>query len=340
MNAGNSKKPPEPDPKVPSARLRTKLAALVVSSLISLALGEIGLRLFMAKEFPIFQNEKNLLYRYDATLGWFPIPNTTNRVSDLRTILAIHNSNGFRDIEHIAEGNKPRLLFLGDSYVWGYDAEASERFTNKLQARHPEWEVFNCGISGYGTDQEFLLLQRIYEKFKPRLVFLIFCSENDDVDNRWNFRHESYFKPYYTTNEHGLELHNVPVPRSERAFFLGHPLIYRSYLLRLVVRVYCEMTTPPRKHLPSPTFTIIHEMQKYLTARGTVMTVGFTKKYPRLEPLLDGIGIRHLDFSSCEQYPSLHWTTKGHDCVCEAIDQFLKNNNYMMGASGKNEPRE
>lgn len=311
-------------PKVPSATVRAKLAALLISILISLVLGEIGLRLFMRKEFPIFQNEKNLLYRYDATLGWFPIPNMTNRVSDLRTIVAVHNSRGFRDVEPVGGRDKPRILFLGDSYLWGYDAEAAERFTDQLQVKHPEWTVFNCGISGYGTDQEFLLLQRFYDEYKPDLVFVVFCTENDDADNSWNFRHESYYKPYYTTNEHGLELHGIPVPRSERAFFLGHPVIFRSYLVRLCTRVYCKFTTPPRRHIQIPTFTIIQEMQKYLTARGTLLAVGLTKKYPRLEAFLSQMEIPCVDFNSAEQYPVVgHWTPQGNHSVFEAVDRFL-----------------
>ncbi len=314
----------KPEAKVSSARLRAKLAAVVISCVISLILGEVGLRLFMAKDFPIFQNEKNLLYRYDATLGWFPIPNTTNRVSDLRTIVAVHNSRSFRDVEDAGDGNKPRILFLGDSYVWGYDAEVAERFTDKLQAKHPDWAVFNCGVSGYGTDQEFLLLQRFYDEYKPDLVFLVFCTENDDADNHWNFRHESYYKPYYTTNEHGLELHGIPVPRSERAFFLGHPLLFRSYVVRLLVRVYCKLTTPPRKHVPTPTFGIIQEMQKYLRARGTLLVVGLTKQYPRLEAFLSQIGISYVDFDAAEQYPLVgHWTPQGNNSVFEAVDRFL-----------------
>jgi hypothetical protein len=324
MEEASLKEAGRPEPKVPSARLGAKLAAVAISCVVSLALGEIGLRLFMAKHFPVFQNEKNLLYRYDETLGWFPVPNKTNRVSDLRTIVAVHNSRGFRDVEHVGGGGKPRVLFLGDSFVWGYDAETAERFTNKLQAKHPGWTVFNCGISGYGTDQEFLLLQRIYDEYKPDLVFLVFCTENDDADNRWNYRHESYYKPYYTTNEHGLELHGVPVPRSERAVFLGRPVLSHSYLLRLLVRVYCKLTTPERTHVPSPTFAIIREMQKYLAARGTLLAVGLTKKHGRMETFLSQSAIPYVDFTDAEQYPVVgHWTPQGNNSVFEAVDRFL-----------------
>jgi hypothetical protein len=242
----------------------------------------------------------------------------------LRTIVAVHNSHGFRDVEDAGDGDKPRILFLGDSYLWGYDAEIAERFTDKLQAKHPEWRVSNCGISGYGTDQEFLLLQRIYDEYKPNVVVLVFCTENDDADNSWNYRHESYYKPYYTTNEHGLQLQGIPVPRSERAFFLGHPVIFRSYLVRLFVRVYCKFTTPPRRHIPIPTFTIIQEMQKYLTARGTLLAVALTRKYPRLEAFLSQSGIPHVDFNEAEQYPLVgHWTVQGNNSVFEAVDRFL-----------------
>src|ERR1051326_714517 len=326
----------KPGQKTSARQLSTKIATLVISSVLSLVLVEIGLRLFFGKELATPALGNNLLYRYDARFGWFPVPNSTNLFRNYRTVAAVHNSKGFRDIEHVGDSNKPGVLFLGDSFVWGFDVEAAERFTDKLRARHSEWAIFNCGVSGYGTDQEFLLLQKCFDDYKPRVVFLIFCTENDEADNHWSFRYECYFKPYYSTNEHGLELHGVPVPRGERTFYLGQPLILRLYLARLIVRVYCHLTNPPHVHVPSPTFVIIQEMQKYLQERGVILAVGATLKYPRLGAFLYSAGIPFLDFSSCEQYPAVgHWSPKGHDCVCEAINQFLTNTIQMTGGSHK-----
>lgn len=304
-------------------KLRWKLVALFVSSLMSLVLCELGLRLFFRSDFPVVPNEKSLMYRYDQQLGWFPIPNSERELHIIRDIDVVHNQEGFRDVEHAAASDKPGLLFLGDSFVWGYGVEGPERFTDKLQARHPEWEIFNCGVSGYGTDQEYLLLEDYFDRFKPRMVVLIYCTGNDEADNRWNFRYESYFKPFFTTNAFGLQLHGVPVPRSPRSYFAGHPRLSRSLLLRLIIRSTCQIHAPPILHVPSPTFAIISAMQKYLKHRGSGFAVGLTATNPYLETFLAKSRIPYVDLSTKNRFPDGHWNPKGHDFVCNAIDQFL-----------------
>ena len=69
------------------------------------------------------------------------------------------------------------MLFMGDSFVWGVDAEAEERFTDLLRGRIPDLAIVNAGVSGFGTDQEYLLLQRIWPKIEPKVVVLIFCTD-------------------------------------------------------------------------------------------------------------------------------------------------------------------
>src|SRR5215813_711944 len=163
--------------------LRRRWLLLAASLFISAVIGEMGLRIFFHDAFSTGKDEKNLMYQYDQQLGWFPVPNSQKTFTGSRTITVKHNSRGFRTIEHTKTG-KPGILFLGDSFVWGIDVEASERFTDRLQARHPEWSIYNFGVSGYGTDQEYLVLQRFYDEYNPAVVFLMFCTDNDDSDNR------------------------------------------------------------------------------------------------------------------------------------------------------------
>src|SRR5882762_6466773 len=179
-------------------QLRGKLVLLLISLLICLGICESGLRIFCRESLGRVEDEKTLTYRYDSELGWFPVPNTTKRFTGSRTITVTHNSQGFRDFERApAPGDKPAIIFLGDSLVWGFDVEAQERFTDKLQAKHPEWSVYNFGVSGYGTDQEYLLLQKHFDEYHPKVVFLVICGDNDNEDNAWNIR-GGYYKPFYT----------------------------------------------------------------------------------------------------------------------------------------------
>jgi len=119
-----------------------------------------------------------------------------------------------RDIEFDLDA-RPTILFLGDSFVWGLDAEANERFTDLLRTRVFGHKIVAAGVSGYGTDQEYLLLKRLWAKVQPAVVVLIFCTQNDRLDNSTNIRYEGYQKPYFATAADGaLVLQGQPVPKS------------------------------------------------------------------------------------------------------------------------------
>ena len=111
----------------------------------------------------------------------------------IRTIKVRHNSLGLRDIEHDA-APKPTIAFIGDSFVWGYDAEANERFTELLREKMPEHRIVNAGVTAYGTDQEYLVLRRLWDRIKPNVVVLMVCVDNDRKDEygqyaqRWSLQ--------------------------------------------------------------------------------------------------------------------------------------------------------
>jgi hypothetical protein len=318
------------------ARLLLVLVALAITA----GLAEGALRLFFSQTFSFVQDERNLMYRYDQELGWFPIPNSHKTYAGGRTISASHNSEGFRGPEFITK-QEPRIVFLGDSFVWGVDAELPERFTEKLQAKHPLWSVYNLGISGYGTDQEYLLLQKYFDRFKPQIVFLMYCAENDDSDNCWNVRHGGYYKPYCTMEGTRLKLEGIPVPRSDRVFCAEHPVLTRPFLVRLMARVFYRLKNPAPVHNPNPTGPILRDLQKYVRTRGAVLVVGLTRSHPHLEEFLQFFKIPYVDLSTPLRYDSFgqHWTPEGHAFVADRIDQFLSEGRFLEEAAqpGKSE---
>ena len=74
-------------------------------------------------------------------------------------------------------------MFFGDSFVWGLDAEADERFTEPEKPRIADSKILAAGVSGYGTDQEYPLLKKLWPQVKPAVVVLIFGTDNDRLDN-------------------------------------------------------------------------------------------------------------------------------------------------------------
>ena len=304
-------------------------ALLVLSLGVSAILGEFTLQLFFFQRFQddFSRYADSLHYRYDSRLGWVPVPRLR---LEFGSATVANNSDGFRAPEFLVN-EKPGIVFLGDSFVWGYRVEASERFTEKIQGRHPEWNVFNFGVSGYGTDQEFLLLQRQFDRVRPRLVFLVFCCENDEQDNSTNLQ-DIYYKPYYVVNGTALALKGVPVPECERAFWADHPVLHHSLLCRLILRVCNKFANAPQVHNPNPTFAILAAMHKYLSAQGCAFAVGLTTDHPQLEAFLSDSKIPFLKLSTSLRFSSVdpHWTPEGHTFVCSKIEDFIHANPSLL----------
>jgi hypothetical protein len=314
-------------------RVSPQLALLVTTIVVCILAAEISLRLFVFQTFSDLHRAEglgqNLGYQYDKTLGWFPIPNSQRTFSASRTISISHNGRGFRDPEPVFDG-KPRIAFVGDSYTWGYDAEAEERFTEKLRVKHPEWRIYNLGVCGYSTDQEYLLLQKVFDEYKPDFVFLVFCTENDDGGNCSNSGGGVYFKPYYEPVRGGLKLRGVPVPGSDKVFCLEHPVLSKSYLLRLIVRAYDNLADPPPRFTDCPTKAIIGEMRKYVASKGAGFAVGLTDNHPDLEKFLAEMNIQHINLAtSLRTLVGDHWSAEGHTFVCEKVEPILMADEHL-----------
>jgi hypothetical protein len=310
----------------PGQQIAFRFAAVLLSLATSAVLIEAGLRLFCRS---LDRDERSLLYRYDQRLGWLPKANSLGTFTASRTIHIAHNSDGFRGPEYKRSG-EPTIVFLGDSFVWGFDVEAPERFTEKLQTKHPEWAVYNLGISGYGTDQEYLLLNQVFDKYQPRVVFLVYCVENDDADNCSNFRF-GYYKPYCILRGTRLELNGVPVPKGARLFWADHPIVCRSYLARLLARVFYALTAPQRLHNTNPSGPLLRDLQKYVHSKGATLLVGLTRRQSYLEEFLTAFKVPWVDLSTDLRYPGFgfHWTPEGHSLVAERISAMLSQGNYL-----------
>lgn len=100
------------------------------------------------------------------------------------------NSLGFRDKERKKEKGKNtfRIIGLGDSFTWGAGVKREETFLRKLEnAINSDsgdifYEVFNWGVSAWGTAQEFLCLKHQVLEYSPDLLILQYFTGND-LDN-------------------------------------------------------------------------------------------------------------------------------------------------------------
>src|SRR5689334_10107820 len=124
-------------------------------------------------------------HQNDPYLGWIGKPNVR---------LRYHRPEFDTPVRHDAEGWRlpdpprptdaaQRILVLGDSFTWGWGVSQGEVFTDRLQAALPPTiAVVNRGIIGFGTAQEYLLLERELAAQRYDSVVLMFFL-NDLADN-------------------------------------------------------------------------------------------------------------------------------------------------------------
>jgi len=150
--------------------------------------------------------------QYDQILGWRGIPNAGEyHVTENARVLVQHNRFGFRDIAPDPRSpGKPAIVFLGDSFTWGFEVEFNEMFVNIMRQTISKYEVYNLGHKAYGTDQALLTFNSWAEQSPLHLVILMF-QQTDVLDNISRIRYRKP-KPVFELDRDRLVLKNVPVP--------------------------------------------------------------------------------------------------------------------------------
>lgn len=311
------------------------IASTLAVTLVTLAALEVFLRIADFREFREPLTESSLAYDYDAELGWAPAPGSAGAMVSFRTTHYKHNSLGLRD-EEFSLNAKPTIVFLGDSFVWGLDSEANERFSDLLKPRIPDYRILAAGVSGFGTDQEYLLLQRIWPKVKPAVVVLIFCGLNDRQDNVRSLYYFNYHKPYFATQPDGsLLLMGQPVPRSHLLYFKDNWLVRNLWLARLATNAYLRLRHP-NVTVPDPTEKLMAKIRDFVEGNGSKFMVGIQHRDEALVRYLEANQIPFVKLEGADYIKEFkenvwgaHWTPEGQKDVAERIYGMLFTNLLM-----------
>jgi hypothetical protein len=257
-----------------------------------------------------------LPYQHDAELGWIPI---ADKVTSGGVKI---NSLGLRDIE-AAPTVKPTILFIGDSFVYGAGVKDGERFTDRLRDELLDFRIVNAGVAAYGTDQEFLLMRRLWPRLQPSVVVLIVCVDNDHHDNSTNSVHGHTLKPYLAEIDGEWGFRGIPAPRNHTWYYYNNPLAERSALVRLGIELYMRVRHPPVV-VPDPTAQLVAMMRDYVVSHGAKFVVGLQRRDPALEPHLKSQNIPYARMDDADTIPNDgHWSPQGHVTVAERLMALL-----------------
>ena len=165
------------------------LLVLAVSSVVTLAAGEVAVRVLLKDQTVMFPR-----YHTDYQYGRYTLrgvrPNAEFRHASVDgSWTFVTNSRGFRDrreFDYAKPAGTLRVLSLGDSHTQGYEVRQQATFSAVLERalarRGLRAEVLNAGVSGYSTAEALAFLENEGYRFQPDVVVLGFYA-NDFEDN-------------------------------------------------------------------------------------------------------------------------------------------------------------
>jgi hypothetical protein len=106
---------------------------------------------------------------------------TARQVSHCFDVEIRTNSLGVRDIERSRESDRPRAVFLGDSFSEGWGVTEAERLSNRLETASG-FEHLNFAMAHFGTYQQYLVYRDLARHFDHDVVFVGIVPLNDFLD--------------------------------------------------------------------------------------------------------------------------------------------------------------
>lgn len=320
-------------------RLIFRIISVILGLCAAIVIVELGVRLFSLGYLPSGSNERELFCRFDRELGWAPLENATGIFSSHGHSALVHqNKYGMRDDDvqtaSPSDGRR-RILVLGDSFAWGFGVGQNELFSSP-EVHDPGLEILNFGVSGYGTDQEYLLYLKEGTRFAVDQVVLMFTPYND-VANNLATEQYGYFKPCFKLQGGEMVLHNDHV-RERKSHTVSGWLSRHSRTWNLlgdgarIVRVMLEQrknrkgTANARMEVYRPgsiskrdrdgvdlTVAILKKQQEAVLAQHAQFTVVFLPFKPHVEhgvpenhPLVPLLAekLSQADISNLDSYPA------------------------------------
>ncbi len=195
----------KPFPK--NKKMLFSIIMVLLSFFLILFFGEImlrGYRYFQGFKIPV----KTMVP--DSELGWKAAENYyfKGNIKDAKGqpyLLELStDANGFRRYDDI-NSTKKKILFIGDSFSHAIEVSNDKTYYHVL-GDSLDAAVFAYGCGGYGTLQEWMVLEKYFDRIDPDMVVLQFCS-NDFINNSYELESNSFFNnsrltgPYLTPDE-------------------------------------------------------------------------------------------------------------------------------------------
>ncbi len=269
------------------------------------------------------------------------------------------NAQGIRDSVDYAPDipqGKRRITFLGDSFTAGYGVkDMADRFANRIQRAHPEWEVHAVAVEGADTAQEMDLLKSLagYE-YQFDEVVLVYClNDLSDIVPEW----DRVYQQIYADSQR----QNWLVRNSYFANFLYYRLKarrnpdianYYHFLLpayrgplweqqKTRLQAIRDFVTARGGHFQAVTFPFLHapldNQYEYRFVHDELAKFWRALKVPQLDllPVYEGHSPHELVVNRFDAHPNGF----AHKLAADAIEKFLVANMAAQTKAATNESK-
>jgi len=208
------------------------LVVVMFGLVLALFIAEVVLRVLNKYDPPRLRPARPDLYQPDEYVGYrlWRSTRTCDRYppDNPEVISLISNSDGFRNQREFGEtGQRPRVLVVGDSFVFGSGVQAKDRLTEVLELLEPGLRVDNMGMGGWGLDLMIRSIEHFVAQIQPDIVVLAVYTDDFRRLTPY-YAGVGYAIPKYEFENGGLV--TVPYPTPERWERLRiFQSVYQSY---------------------------------------------------------------------------------------------------------------
>lgn len=155
--------------------------------------------------------------KFDPVLGWSYKEFSSIEQDGISYIFGEEGQRVSASRKNFLSVEIPKVLVIGDSILFGHGISAEDTFSEKLQRKlGNRYQVMNFSVQGYGTDQIYLLMQKLIPIYRPAMVITDYISDHDkrnvNQDRRYMFPCMKFSgtKPVFTVENGNLKQNNLP----------------------------------------------------------------------------------------------------------------------------------
>ena len=184
---------------------------MIVSSALALSMGELAIRSvhLIRDGIPFFESSAGGRVgpiTLDQDLGWKATEHYKEALVEKTKggrLYPVHRSQtryGFRQFGDLGT-TRLKVLVIGDSFTHG-TAVSDDRTYHALLSKILDVEVFAYGAGGYGTLQEFLVLDRYLDVIQPDVIIWQYCvndfiNNDNELERRSLINNNGLIRPYW-----------------------------------------------------------------------------------------------------------------------------------------------